>query len=468
MPVRRHLVHSMIWSIVLSTSAMLACKPEQEKPTTAAKQVEEKSPTDSVAEPREAEQNSPQSAAVVEEKLVPPGEAMLAETLVAEARDVAAAMDAASTALDANNVETAKEQLSKATTVLAQIEAKRPTVNVAVELWRKRQELGVEELAGAVDTIPLLVTVSRVDVPVYSREQIQARHEQRKAQAPASVSTEEKLADLRVVDSNLIYFEVDLPIAASEIAVVEAQRLLDQNKPAEAKAALMRGIESANVVEFVVEAPEFQARQLIWDAEDTFLRGEDDDAKQLLAKANELLAPLAEREDDPQAKLMVTTLLDEMRPLQDALAAGTHDEEQASVFRRLSHRALSLARRAALRSKLNHHHEQERFALVDALMWMESAKSESSLRPDSHMVIRDLETADAALAKAIEAAPSSAKPNLEDVHARVGHILELDRTTPRDPEKVQAELANTIFELRMLMLDLHAMPMHHEHRPTQG
>jgi hypothetical protein len=458
MSVSKQFARPMIWSAVLSTSIALACKqPPDETPA------EEKAPSKTVADPPVATEK-PEAEVVIEEKIVPPVDEELADTLVREAREVAAAMNTAVDALDANDPNKAKTELDKAVVALTQIETKRPSIDVAVELWRKHQQLGVEELVSAVDTIPLLVTVNRIDVPVYNREQVQAHYEQRKGQAPETLSKQEKLSDLHLVDSQIAYFEVDLPIAASEIAVFEAQRLLEQGQSAEAKAALQRGIEAAEVVAVIVEAPEFQARQFIWDAENAFLRGDYAETKQLLAKANELLTPLAEREDDPQAKQMITTLLAEMQPLQETLqtAGGS---EQANLFRRVARSALNISRRAALRHQLSRQHERERFALVDALMWLESAKTELALRPESHMVLRDLQTAEAALATASTAAPSSAKPNLEDLHARVLRLGELEQS---DRKLFESELGHVIFDLRMLMFDLQALPVSTRHQDKRG
>lgn len=437
------------WS-VLAISTVLACKrpAEREADDKDAKVADEEPASKAGTDDRaKAEQAKPQDTA---------GDS----ALVAAAREVAAAMQAAGSALDANDVDKAKTELSNAISALARLEANRPGVGVAVELWRRHQQLEDDQLAGAVDTLPLLVTATRVDVPVYDRDDIQAHHDRRKSQSPESISKQDKRSDLRLIDSNLVYYEVDIPIAASEIALVEARQLVDQGKPDEASAALQHGIESVSVVEVIAEAPELRGRQQIWAAKEAFSRGRLDEANELLGRAHELLAPLVERGDDPQEKLMVTTLLDHLGQLRGALAAGSGGEQQADALQRISRRALNLARREALRAKLRNHQTQDQYAVVDALTWLENARIDSALQPSPELT-RALELARAALDQAIEAAHSSIKPTIEELRARVGRIAELDTATPRDHDVIESDLDDAILDLRMLTLDSRAPSMSH-------
>jgi hypothetical protein len=461
---------SRISTGIVAVVLLIACKKPSES-IEEATPAERKSPPQAVGSSQEAVQQHPSSPEVValEERTVPPVGGDVAKALVADGREIARAMDAAVTALDENRISEAKAELAKAVATFEDIHAKQPIVDITVELWRKHRELGVEELAASVDTIPLLVTVSRVDVPVYDREQIKARYEQRVGQSPDSVGNQEKLMDLQIVDSNLVYFEVDLSIAATEIAVLEAQRLLEQGKPAEAKAALLRGIGSVGVFEWIVEAPEYRARQLLWEAERAFVRRENAEAKRLLQEARDMLGPLAATNDDPQAQQMVITLLTEMKPLQGALENGGAVPEQASVFRRLELEVSGLARRAALRSMMSRRQLREGFALADALMWLENAKAEISLIPErSRSAASELELASAALASGLEAAPASDKPNFADLNARVTRLVELERATPRDHELIESELGGVILDVRMLMLDRGLMPIHRRGKAGQG
>jgi hypothetical protein len=456
----KQLVHSAIWTFaaVLSTSTVLACKDrERDKAPADDERVQREQPPSATAEQAKATEPATEPATqttTVVEAVVP----LVDEKVIAAARDLAGAMEAASTALDGGDRSKAEAELGKAESALAEVEANRPSVALLVQLWRKQQELGVADTASGVDTIPLFVTVSRVEVPVYNREQIQAQHEKRQAQARESISAEEKLSDLRLVDSNLVYFEIDLPLAASWLAVLEAQRLLGENKPAEAKVALRRGLESARAVEAIVEAPEFRARRFIWEAETAFGQGKRDEAKQLLAKAHELLAPMLEQSDDPGAKVMITTMVAQMRPLQESTATGPGTDEEASAFRRISRDALNLARRAAMRVDLARHQQQQHYALVDALTWLESARIAGALQPESTTVMRDLQGAREALTQAAQVAPSSAKGKFDELRKRLDAVVELDRATPRDSTRIDSELANVIFDLRMLTLDLRALP----------
>jgi hypothetical protein len=307
------------------------------------------------------------------------------------------------------------------------------------------------------DTIPLLEKLTRVDVPVYNREEVKTRLEQRKGQAPGTATKKDKSTDLEIVDANLVYEEVDLPIAMTELHVRHANKLLDEGHMAEAKQALLGAVGSVDVIEVVEQAPEYRAQKRVWAAQTAFLKDDMNTSKRLLAEANDLLSPLAKQHEDTQGQEMVTVLLAEMQPLQEALDMGAKPDKNA--FARIEHDARSLVRRSALRTMLTARHETEHIALADALMWLEKSKNAGLCKPEGNAeASRDLTLADAALSKASGAVQPSAKPLFDDLHARLAHLITLDTSASRTPDEIESELRSLTFELRMLMLDLSVAP----------
>jgi hypothetical protein len=467
MSVTKPIICSIFWSGMLCVTLSAGCKkasePEKAAPEGASKseQAESKAEQAKAGAATPTEPSGAAEAVVVEEKSSQAMTDELATLLVDEGRRVAQAIDSAVGALDDNRLDKAKTELAKAADGLTKISASRPTVDIAVELWRKNKQLDAAEVEGAVDTIPLLATVTRVDVPVYDRQAVEARYTKRKQQSPEAITKSDKASDLAFVDSNLVYLEVDMPIAATKLEVDEAQRLLDEGKSDEAKAALKRAVASFDVITVITEAPEYQARLLVWAAENAFADGDMAEAARLLGKASDTLAPLAKREDDSQSQVMVTMLMTELKPLQEALRSGNVEESKG--LRQFVRNVSAYSRRMALRSMMKHHRRVEHRALADALMWLEKAESEGVSKGEGGaLATSDLERAVTVLAKAKDSAPPSAASNFADLHNRVEHIAELNRAPQRDPEAIEVLLHGVMFDLHMLMLEIGASPVERE------
>ncbi len=468
MSLTHQVMRCMGWSGVLCLALSTGCKKSSESekappegPATAEQKPE--APAGEGAKP--ATPSTEPGTAVVEEQVTPPVTDAIARAIVEEGRAVAKDIDATIAAIDANKLDEAKTNLNKASDDLAKLSAHLPAVDVAVELWREDKQLDVAEIAGTVDTVPLLATLTRVDVPVYDRKQVEARHAQRKGQSPSSVSAEDKRGDLRVVDSNLVYLEVDMPVIATKLAVEDAKRRLDAGEADSAKAALQRAVASFDVVEVVTKAPEYQARLQVWAAEKAFAKGNTGEASKLLDEASDLLAPLAKDDEDPESKAMVQTLLAEIKPLKDALGSGATDQDQG--FRRLTRDVSSYTRRMALRALMDVHQRAEQRELADALMWLEKADTEGLTTAERNAAASaDLEHALSVLAKAKAHAPPSAAGNFDDLYKRVEAIMQLDSAAERDALAIESRLRDVIFDLRMLMLEVGISPVSSKQGPA--
>lgn len=472
MTANNRLSHSIFWAGAFTAVLLTGCKKSdtEKKSTREATVPKTETATEKTAEKSATTAPAPEVAVVEQvERIERPMDAKQADAVVQEGREVAAAIDAAIRAIDAGKATDAKAEVSKALDALAKLEHDRPNVEIITTLWRGNQELTFVE-KDALDTIPLLERMTRVEIPVYDRKAIETRLEQRKGQAAGSATSKDKSTDLEIVDANLVYEEVDLPIASTSIHVHEAKKLLDENKLAEAKDALMRAVGSVGVIEVIVEAPEYRAQKLVWGAQTAFVNDDMAEAKRLLAEAHALLAPLAKHDADAQGQSMVTMLLAEMKPLQDALDTGTKPAKDA--FRRVEHNAQSLVRRTVLRGVLAARHENERLTLADTLMWLEKSKTDglsTAETPETRAAAtHDLTLAEAALSRAAKEAPASAKPQLDDLHARVAHLITLDADKSRKPAEIEAELRGITFELRMLMLNLGLPPSPSKKPSGQG
>ncbi|PRQ06882.1 YfdX family protein [Enhygromyxa salina] len=416
-------------------------------------------------------------AAKVDAQIAPTVDDESAKALVETGREVAAAIGAAIDAIDANQPDEARASLTKAQEGLDEIKATRPNIEIVVATWRGNRGLTIASTQPAVDTVPLLAMLTQVDT--HDAEAIKARHELRKGQNSKSVSNADKVDDLGLVDANLIYQELDMPIAATEIHVAEAQELLDQAKPAQAKELLVRAVSSFDVIQRVVGAPEYKAYRLVRDAQAAFARGDASKAQEQLDMAAQLLEPLGQDQRDPQSQKLVTMLLEDLAPLRgkqqtgdtpDQKPEGTKPEatNQLDAFRRVERHAMSLVRRAAMRSVMESRQEQEFLALADALMWLEIAESEGVLdqarneRAGTHLM-----EAKAVLASARDNATPAAKPKFDDLHARVEKLTKLESATPRQPDAIESELRRIGFDLRMMMLDLGMAPADQDRDKTK-
>lgn len=379
---------------------------------------------------------------------------------VARRQVVSGAISAAINAIDTKDQTQAKAELAKALDGLAKLERDRPVVEIIVETWRANEALHADKTAKTVDTIALLSSVNRPDIPVDRSDEIEARHELRKGQSPGSISQADKSSDLAVIDSNLIYQEVDLPIASTKIHVQAAQQLLEEGKPAEARNLLTRALGSYGVIQIIAEAPAYQARQMVSAAQTAFVRDDLDSAKRVLTAATDMLTPISKSEADPQAQKLATVLIEEIAPIRDALNSG--DTKQLDALARIERDLMSLVRRTAMRAMLEARHETERLDLANSLMWLERAENRGLLKAEDHArASEDLETAVSLLASASQAASPQAKPKFDDLHARAQHLVELNQLNhaqPRDMTQLESEFRRLRFDLRMLLLDLGLPP----------
>jgi hypothetical protein len=349
-----------------------------------------------------------------EQKTDSPTGTTQAEPAISDARMVAAAIDSAIFAIDGGKQADAQAEVTKALDELAKLRQGRPNVDLIVSLWRKGQAAG-------------------------------------------SASKDDKFLDLEIVDASIVYDAADMPLAIAEVHVREAQRLLDEDELTAAKHALTRAVGSVDVIGNIDETPEYRAQKSIWAAQSAFSRVDINEAKRLLKQANDLLAPLGKQADDTDGQTMVNLLLADMQPVQTLLDAG--GKPSADLFTRLEQSASNLVRRNALRQVLIARRETERLALADALMWLEKARTDGLALPDTNVAAsRDLTLAEAALSKASKAVPASAKPQIDDLHARVAQLIERDTAKSRKTDELETGLRGITYELRMLMLDLGAAP----------
>lgn len=458
--------------LALSTSCKESKESEESEESKEAKQEKTsdelaKAPAQPTTPSTESTGKSDQDVTLVEERSTAPIDDVTATVLIAESREVASEIAAAITAIDANQPDKANVAVTKAIDALAKLKADRPNVDIAIELWQKHHELERVDLQAGVDTVPLFATLTRINVPVRDSREIEARHALRKTQIPSEVSTTEKAKDLEIIDSNLVYLEVDLPIASTEIEVRAAKAALDEGKLTDAKAALTRAQASYEVIAAVAEAPEFQARRMVWAAQKAFVKGDMAEAKRLLTEAGSILAPLTTADDDPQGQLLASILMTEIKPLQAVLE--TDNAMATNGFQRAERDAMTLARRASLREVMRQRNEAEQVAFSDALMWLETAETAGLFEASSKTAVTEnLQRAETALAKASAEAPVSAKPNFDRLRAHIVRLIDLDNATPRNADLFASELRGVTFDVRMLMLDVGVSPAMAKRKATQG
>ncbi|KIG14067.1 hypothetical protein DB30_07254 [Enhygromyxa salina] len=396
-------------------------------------------------------------AAAIDAEVAAPAEDPSAKILVETGREVATAIGEAVEALDAEQADAAKESLTKAAAGLDKIKATRPNVDILVEVWRGKHTLAVAATEPAFDTVPLLAMWTKINA---HGEDIKARHELRKGQQPDTVSKADKSEDLALIEGSLIYTELDLPIATTQIHVLGAQQLLEQGKLGQAKDLLVRAGASFGVIQIVASTPEFQAHQLVKDAHAAVERGDFAEAKRSLTAAADQLGPLAEDQGDPQEKKLVAMLLEEIAPLRTGLDRGdAKDTKQLEAFARVERHAMSLVRRQAMQAVMASRQEQELVALVDALMWLEIAESEGLSDATRSMRAADhLAHAQSILASARDKAAPTTKPKFTELFGRVEKLAKLDSAKSRKADEIAAELRRIGFDLRMMMLDLGMTP----------
>ncbi|MCA9651684.1 MAG: YfdX family protein [Myxococcales bacterium] len=368
--------------------------------------------------------------------------------------DAAKAMDAIARAraeLQAHEKAPAAKTLGEARTVLDQIVAEHPSIDIAVTVWTNKRELDGPAATEAVETVPIFASLDRVETLVASPELVEARKTEREA-ASGKLSVEDKLSDLRLVDANLVYTEVDMPIASTYVHCLAAQRLVEEGKLDEADAMLQRAQASLEVVAVVEKAPEIQARQEIWDAEAAFARGDAALAKRLLQDATKTLESItSDPEADEQVHEIVAVLLAEIAPLRTTLTAG--DEQHGATLERLKREIWGLAQRAAARTMLVARRADEDLALADALMYLEEAQSEG-LYEGKEGAGGELVLAEDMLRQAGAKASASAKPVITDLENRVHQLIALDIAEHRDAEQIELRHEALKLDLRMLMFDL--------------
>jgi hypothetical protein len=385
--------------------------------------------------------------------------------LTGDASIVIEAIVEARTELQAKKKAKAKKALQKASTALDRIVAERPTTSIAATLLTSKRELDLPEIAESVETIPIFASLDRIEQHVASPKAISERKTERQGDKDG-VSVEEKQADLAMIDANLIYTEVDMPIASTRVHILAAQRLVDEGKLKDADEMLEQAQASLEVIEEVHEAPEFEARQLVWDAEAAFTRGKTDEAKVLLAAAKDVLDPLAKGDDvDPETKKVATSLIAEITPLQDVLEPG--NEKHGAALNALQRSVWGFAQRAVARAVLAGRRSEERFALADALWYLEKAQTDG-LYKGNEDADGSLLMASAMLGMAKKKANVSTTPVIEDLENRVKQLVDLNEARADAKDKDKADDAKAVdiellhqalkFDLRTLMFDLQLPP----------
>ncbi len=448
LPMNTFLTKSSLLTLVMAFSVPLACKggdqaqgETKEEPAKEAVKVAKVAEVDEVAE---------QAIAVAVRN---PVDTKAAEKLVADAAEVVKAIGEARKAIADKDKEAATKALSKAREASDRILADRPSVDLAVELWAKDREIELVDRV-VIDTIPIFAGLDRIEERVYDPEAVAARKEMRGADKKSGkLTVGDQHADIDLIDASIVYTEVDMPIASTHTHVVAAEALVKEGDLEQADRVLANAEASLEVIQVIDEAPEFKARAAIWAAEAAFAKGNMARAKSLLSAARSLLEVITKDESAGEdSRKVAQTLLDEIAPLIDVLEIG--NESQASAFKKLKRGIWGFAQRAAARATLLKRKAEQRYALADALMYLERAQSEG-LYDGEPAAGGALLLAEAMLKSGVEKVAPATKPIVKDLLLRTKELLKLNAKGERDAALIRALHQELKFDLRVLMYDLH-------------
>lgn len=322
------------------------------------------------------------------------------------------------------------KHLAKAKTELAQvrklieiIKSARPTSKVIDHIWVAKKHLDYRNTVEVgEDIIPIDAGLTEIEdlVPVkQARKHLKkARRHLQQGQRKAA------LKELDAVQDNLIYTEVDLPLASTEQSVIMAQDLLAHNKVTEADQALAMAEDGVQYLSMSVAAPLSQARKSIYRAMQSYASKEYDKTRAELSNASDWLKKAATNANRSTDK-KITHMDKLLKTLSNRVSKK--DKNAESSLDSLWHRIIALSEYEAEKIGLDHNQKQTasktiKQDLIDSKLDIAYAETAELIDGDKTALIYNLKQAKKALNQARNIASKPVKQTIHRIEKDIDKI----------------------------------------------
>ncbi len=321
------------------------------------------------------------------------------------------------------NPANAKNELAQVRKLIDIIKSARPTSKVIDHIWVAKKHLDYKNTTEVgEDIIPIDVGLTEIEdlVPVE-----QARQHLKKARSHIKAGQRKAAREeLDAVQDNLIYTEVDLPLASTEQAVIMAQGLLARNKPGEADQALALAEEGVQYLSVTIAAPLSQARKSIYRAMQNYAAKEYDKTRAELAVASGWLKKAATKADQSTHK-KITHMDQLLQTLSGKLSKK--DKKAESSLDGLWHRIIALSEYEAEKIGLGHSRKPApantiKKNLIDSKLDIAYAETAQLIDHDESGLVYNLKLARAALKRAGNSADKSGKQAIHKIEKDIDKI----------------------------------------------
>ena len=356
----------------------------------------------------------------------------------------------ARSAIRHKEIESAKNELQQADTLLTIIETALPTTEVKDRIWVAKKHLEYKDSEEVVpDLIPIYSSLDELVDFIPTKE---AQEHLDKAKAHLERGEKEKAKqELEAADEALIYTEIDLPLAGTRHLVSQARADLAKGDTQGAEKALQGAENNVVFLSVGVEEPMVSAQSLIGAASQHYASGDKKLARSEIQQAITFLEA-AKKSPDKVTRAEAGDLLNEAKAL-EAKMEGSSD--LSSDFRHLWHRSRALADRsveylstgwAKLRS-----HSALKSDLIEAKFYLSLARIDQFVGDDVGAAKHHLKEAEEYLEKAAEQADEHDtdavyKDPIKDLKQAVKQLTE---EKAKDASRLQYAKLNT--ELRRMI-----------------
>ncbi|MEZ4441288.1 MAG: YfdX family protein [Polyangiaceae bacterium] len=264
----------------------------------------------------------------------------------------------------------ATAELASARRTIEKIGKLRPTVEVTQTVWdllsNKPPEKQSETLPA--DVVPIVKTLSSDTEYVADPD------------AVAKLGEDGKVP-VELVDSAVLYSEIDLPLAATRVHVAAAERFISEGKLDEAEKTLADvGVVMSPTI-FESDAPIIMARRAAVAARKAFAEGDLLRTRWALRAAHDALDSAKSGADTDAAKRAYASLSEELGSLDRGLKAGQQAKEMN--LQHVVEGVAALARYQTMRDAAAGRLSKERAALSVGLLDVELARSVGRIAPST-------------------------------------------------------------------------------------